>query len=87
MTFAGLIRRVLDRVYHRADAHRAAWARGGLSATDIVEMRPGPERQAIEDDTDRRDEPVCGALSGHERLELLAGIGALPDCLRAPDPV
>ena len=64
--------------HHRADAHRAAWQAAGLSAEQIVAMPDGPERQAIEAETNRRDEPIYRALTQDERLELLAGLAALP---------
>jgi hypothetical protein len=64
--------------HHRADAHRAAWRAAGLTAERIRSLPHGPERQAIEADTDRRDEPAYAVLSADERLELLAGLGALP---------
>lgn len=63
--------------HYRADAHRAAWQAAGLTATEIRTMPLGPERAAIEAETNRRDDPIYGALSADERLELLAGLGAL----------
>ncbi|WP_446218936.1 hypothetical protein [Micromonospora sp. IBHARD004] len=64
--------------HHRADAHRAAWRAAGLTVEEIRALPGGPERQAIEAETDRRDEPAYAALSADERWELLAGLGALP---------
>jgi hypothetical protein len=65
--------------HHRADAHRAAWAAAGLT---LEELRALPladsRRQAIEDETNRLDEPIYEALSTQEQHELLAGLGALP---------
>ena len=61
-----------------ADAHRAAWAAAGLTVEGIRALPDGPARRAIEAETDRRDEPAYAALSPEERLELLAGLGALP---------
>jgi hypothetical protein len=69
--------------HHRADAHRAAWAAAGLTAETVVALPDGPVRQAVEDDTDRRDAPIYAALSATERLELLAGLAALPDGIAA----
>lgn len=63
--------------HHRADAHRAAWQAAGLTAAEIRAMPDGPERAAIEDETNRRDEPIYDVLAADERLELLAGLGAL----------
>ncbi len=67
--------------HHRGDAHRAAWQSAGYQVEDLETMGEGPQRRAIEEDTNRRDEPVYGALSDGERLELLAGLGALADGL------
>ncbi|KUL30748.1 hypothetical protein [Actinoplanes awajinensis] len=64
--------------HHRADAHRAAWQAAGLTVDQVRALPAGPERQALEDETNRRDEPIYQALDQHERLELLAGLGALP---------
>jgi hypothetical protein len=64
--------------HHRADAHRAAWAAAGLTIGEVRSLPDGPARQAIEDDTNRRDAPIYASLSDAERLELLAGLGALP---------
>jgi hypothetical protein len=64
--------------HHRADAHRAAWRAAGLTAQQIRALPDGPQRQAVEDDTNRRDEPVYSVLSPDERLELLAGLAGLP---------
>ncbi|RKN49661.1 hypothetical protein D7223_07905 [Micromonospora endolithica] len=65
--------------HHRADAHRAAWRAAGLTVDEIRALPDGPRRRAIEDDTNRRDEPIYAALTADERLELLAGLGALPN--------
>jgi hypothetical protein len=64
--------------HHRADAHRAAWVAAGLTAAQIRELAGGPLRRSIEDETNRLDEPLYACLSAPERLELLAGLGALP---------
>lgn len=63
---------------HRADAHAAAWQAAGLTAEQIVAMPPGPERAAIEDDTNTRAAAPYTALTADERLELLADLAALP---------
>ncbi|MEV4711116.1 hypothetical protein [Micromonospora sp. NPDC049374] len=65
--------------HHRADAHRAAWAAAGLTLAQLRALAPDdPRRQAVEDATNRLDEPIYQALSPAERDELLAGLGALP---------
>jgi hypothetical protein len=65
--------------HHRGDAHRAAWKAAGLTLAQLRALPPdGPQRQAIEDETNRLDEPIYSALSPGERDELLAGLGALP---------
>jgi hypothetical protein len=71
--------------HHRADAHRAAWGAAGLTVEGIQALASGPEREAIEDETNRLDAPVYEALDAGERLVLLASLGALPDGLRAPE--
>ncbi|MFI7072010.1 hypothetical protein [Micromonospora sediminicola] len=48
-------------------------------ADGIRALPDGPERAAIEADTDRRDEPAYAVLSEAERWELLAGLAALPN--------
>jgi hypothetical protein len=64
--------------HHRADAHRAAWAAAGLTLPDLLALPAGGLRQEIEDDTNRRDGPIYAALTGDERVELLALLAALP---------
>lgn len=63
---------------HRADAHAAAWQAAGHTARSIVALPPGPERLAIELETDRRAAGPYAALSPPERLRLLADLAALP---------
>lgn len=74
--------RLLNRLgtlrYHRADAHAAAWAAAGHTARTIVELAPGPERQAIETETNRLAAPPFASLPPDERLLLLADLAALP---------
>jgi hypothetical protein len=67
--------------HHRADAHRAAWRAAGLGVEEIAALPEGPERAAIEAETNRLDEPVYAVLGVQERFELLAGLGALADGL------
>jgi hypothetical protein len=64
--------------YHRADAHAAAWSAAGLTVAGIQAMATGPERDAIEDDTNVRAAVPYRALSEDERLVLLADLAALP---------
>ncbi|MEU2166093.1 hypothetical protein ACH47V_04910 [Micromonospora chersina] len=73
-----LVARLGSLRHHRADAHRAAWRAAGLSADGIRALPDGPERAAVEAETDRRDEPAYAVLSDAERWELLAGLAALP---------
>jgi hypothetical protein len=63
--------------YHRADAHAAAWAAAGHTAESINALVPGPERDAIEVETNRRAAPPYAALTADERLRLLAGLAVL----------
>jgi hypothetical protein len=70
--------------HHRADAHRAAWAAAGLTAAEIQALGPGPQREAIEAETNRLDAPVYEALDAEERLVLLGSLGALPDGFQVP---
>ncbi|GGR71498.1 hypothetical protein GCM10010169_14170 [Micromonospora fulviviridis] len=73
-----LVTRLGSLRHHRADAHRAAWRAAGLTAAGIRALPDGPERAAVEAETDRRDEPAYAVLSDAERWELLAGLAALP---------
>jgi hypothetical protein len=67
--------------HHRADAHRAAWGAAGLTVDQIQALETGPEREAIEVETNRLDAPVYEVLDDDERLVLLGGLGALADGL------
>jgi len=69
--------------YHRADAHAAAWQAEGLTADQIKAMPldgadAGGVRTHIEEQTDRGAAAAWVALTEAERLEFLAGLGALP---------
>lgn len=69
--------------YHRADAHAAAWQAEGLTAGQIQAMPldgadPGGVRTRIEAETNRGAAAAWAVLTEAERLELLAGLGALP---------
>src|SRR5262249_13761609 len=69
--------------YHRADAHAAPWRAEGLSADPIQALPldpsdPGGVRTRIEVETNRGAAAAWTVLTEAERLELLAGLGALP---------
>jgi hypothetical protein len=63
--------------FHRFDSHIAAWSDAGLSLAQIRALGPGPERDAIELQTNARAGTPYRALSPDERLELIAGMAAL----------
>jgi hypothetical protein len=63
--------------HYRADAHAAAWSARGLSAAEMVALPAGDLRRAIEDDTNRRDEPIYAVLSDAEREAFHDGVRAL----------
>jgi hypothetical protein len=65
--------------FHRSDAHVAAWRAAGLTAEQVQQLEPGPLRQQIEAETNRRAAPPYAVLSEAERLTLLSGLGALPN--------
>ncbi|PWU51983.1 hypothetical protein DLE60_24130 [Micromonospora globispora] len=73
-----LLNRLGTLRYHRADAHAAAWTAAGHTAASIVELPPGPERLAIEQETDRRAAGPYTVLTAEERLSMLADLAALP---------
>lgn len=73
-----LLNRLSTLRYHRADAHAAAWIAAGHTAQSIAALPPGPERTAIEQETDRRAAPPYAVLTAQERLVLLADLAALP---------
>jgi hypothetical protein len=65
--------------HHRGDAHRAAWDTAGLTLSQLRALPANsPQRQAVEDETNRLDDSIYQALTPRERDELLAGLGALP---------
>jgi hypothetical protein len=64
--------------FHRFDAHVASWTGAGLTADAMKALGPGPERAAIEQETNRRAGTAYQALEPGERLALLAGLGSLP---------
>jgi hypothetical protein len=73
-----LLNRLGTLRYHRADAHAAAWTAAGHDALSVIELPPGPERLAIELETDRRAAGPYAVLSADERLGVLADLAALP---------
>ncbi|MGI5146356.1 hypothetical protein ACQEVC_08210 [Plantactinospora sp. CA-294935] len=73
-----LLNRLGTLRYHRADAHADAWQAAGHTARSIAELAAGPERLAIELETDRRAAGPYAVLTPPERLRLLADLAALP---------
>ncbi|MFG1915047.1 hypothetical protein [Micromonospora sp. NPDC048898] len=73
-----LLNRLGTLRYHRADAHAAAWAAAGHTASSVAALPAGPERLAIELETDRRAAGPYSVLSADERLSMLADLAALP---------
>ncbi|MEU1245738.1 hypothetical protein ACWD8I_09480 [Micromonospora arida] len=73
-----LLNRLSTLRHHRADAHAAAWTAAGHTASSIAALPAGPERLAIELETDRRAAGPYAALSAEERLTMLADLAALP---------
>jgi hypothetical protein len=65
--------------FHRSDAHAAAWRAEGLTADEIRDLGPGPQRERIEAETNRRAAAPYAVLSAEERFILLSGLGALPN--------
>lgn len=73
-----LLNRLGTLRYHRADAHAAAWSAAGHTARTVQQLPAGPERLAIEQETDRLAAGPFRALTATERLTLLADLAALP---------
>lgn len=73
-----LLNRLGTLRYHRADAHAAAWAAAGHTARTVEQLPAGPERLAIERETDRRAAGPYRVLTAAERLSFLADLAALP---------
>lgn len=72
-----LVERVTALRWYRFDAHVGAWEAAGLTPEAIRAMTAGPERDAIEAETNRRAAPPYADLEPEERLDFLAGLGAL----------
>lgn len=64
--------------FHRFDAHIAAWHAAGLTVEEVQALPEGPQRDAIERETNRRAALPYAALSPDDRFTLVAGLGALP---------
>jgi hypothetical protein len=73
-----LAERLTPLRFHRFDAHVAAWEAAGLTVEEVVALPPGPERDRIEDDTNRRAAAPYAALDPRERQQLLDDLGRLP---------
>jgi hypothetical protein len=77
-----LLNRLSTLRYHRADAHAAAWQAAGLTAAELVAMpwdtAWSPQREAVEQDTNRRAAVPFAVLTAEQRLRLLADLAALP---------
>jgi hypothetical protein len=74
-----LAERLTPLRFHRFDAHVAAWQAAGLTVDEVKALGPGPVRDAIEQETNRLAAPPYAALDASERVELIAGLGALPN--------
>jgi hypothetical protein len=72
-----LAERLTPLRFHRFDAHIAAWRSEGLAVEEVQGLAPGPQRDRIEAETNRRAAAPYAALTEAERLELLGGLGAL----------
>lgn len=64
--------------FQRFDCHIAAWHAAGLTLQEIMQLPDGPQRDAIEVETNRRSATPYRALPPVERQRLVAGIAALP---------
>ncbi|MEV4197409.1 hypothetical protein [Micromonospora globbae] len=73
-----LLNRLGTLRYHRDDAYAAAWAAAGHTTQSVTALPPGPERLAIEQETDRRAAGPYTVLTADERLTMLADLAALP---------
>jgi hypothetical protein len=74
-----LAERLTPLRFHRFDAHVAAWEAEGLTVEKVQALGAGPVRDRIEDETNRRAAAPYAALDPAERVELLGGLGALPN--------
>jgi hypothetical protein len=74
-----LAERLTPLRFHRFDAHVAAWEGEGLTVAEVQSLGAGPLRARIEEETNRRSAPPYAAVDPGERIELLGGLGALPN--------
>lgn len=72
-----LFNRLAALRYHRADSHAAAWRAAGLTTAEIIALGPGPLRDRIERETNRRAAEPYGAITEHERALFHDGLLAL----------
>ncbi|MEU7740972.1 hypothetical protein [Nonomuraea sp. NPDC049158] len=72
-----LFNRLAALRYHRADSHAAAWRAAGLTAAEIVVLGPGPLRDRIEHETNRRAAEPYGVITERERALFHDGLLAL----------
>jgi len=63
---------------HRGDAHAGAWAAAGLTAEQMQDLGPGPERDAIERETNLRAAGPYEVLDPDDRRFLLEALRSLP---------
>lgn len=74
-----LAERLTPLRFHRFDAHIAAWEAEGLTVEEVQALPPGPVGDRIEAETNRLAAAPYAALDPIGRLELLGGLGALPN--------
>jgi hypothetical protein len=63
---------------HRGDAHIEAWTSAGFTVEQIQALDPGPERDAVEQETNRLASKPYATLDSDERSLLLEAVRALP---------
>jgi hypothetical protein len=74
-----LAERLTPLRFHRFDAHIQAWEAEGLTVEEVQALGAGPVRDRIENKTNRLAGAPYAALHPAERVELLGGLGALPN--------
>jgi len=77
-----LAERLTSLRIHRADAHAAAWADAGLTVEQVQALGAGPQRDAIEAETNRRAAGPYQALDPQERDHFLHRLRQLPSAPR-----
>jgi hypothetical protein len=65
--------------FHRFDAHIEAWQQAGMSVEEVQSLTDGPRREAVEEQTNRLSAAPYAALDPWERVEMIGGLGALPN--------